>query len=140
MQPFGPSFNCIVTSLLVTVHAPDIAGHPAPVSVKVPAGSNCSVKSRITSGADGSDGWVETADRRAVTTRRATMIVNSIAYGAYFTLDRNASNVLSAAATVFAGPVSLMKYGPFEVSITAARSRKFGLLCRSLAPGVISAT
>jgi hypothetical protein len=38
-----------------------------------------------------------------------------------FTLARKLSNALSEAAIVFAGPVSLMKYGPFEVSITAAR-------------------
>ena len=36
------------------VHEPASDGHPAPDSEKVPAGSNCNVKSRITRGPDGS--------------------------------------------------------------------------------------
>src|SRR5688572_24643949 len=131
MQSFGPAVLVSVTSLPVTVHDPVIGGHPAPVSEKVPAGSNCSVKSRITSGAIGSDGWVEKAKRRAVTTIRKIMMSlarSSAAYGTNFKLARKASNAFSDAAIVFAGPVSLMKCGPFGVSITAARKRKLGLL------------
>src|SRR5688572_287390 len=50
------------------------------------------------------------------------------AYDTNFRLARKASNAFSDTAIVFAGPVSLMKYGPFDVSITAARKRKLGLL------------
>src|SRR5688572_26745184 len=62
---------------------------------------------------------------RRVAAARAGQIA---AYGTNFRLPRNAAKAFSDAAIVFVGPVSLMKYGPFDVSITAARKRKLGLL------------
>src|SRR5262249_25601284 len=51
----------------------------------------------------------------------------------------NRLNAASHFATVCCGPVSLMKYGPFEVSTTPARIRNRGLLRCAVEPGDISA-
>src|ERR1051325_8364390 len=66
-QLVGPSCSCSVTSRPLAVHLPAIDGQPSPDSVNVPAGSNCSVKTRITSGPLGNAGCAETAVIHAAT-------------------------------------------------------------------------
>jgi hypothetical protein len=60
-QPFGAFSINNVTALPSAFQVPAIDGQPWPDNEKLPEGSNCSVKSLITSGCDGSEVWPATS-------------------------------------------------------------------------------